>query len=86
MAGQIDVEVVRIRRFDNGESKLKAFVDVAIGEFIVKGFRIVQGREGLFLGLPQEQGKDGRWYSCFSTKSPEARQALSELVLTAYQE
>ncbi len=86
MPRQIDVEVVRLRRFDNEESKLKAFVDVAIGEFIVKGFRILQGQKGLFLAMPQEQGKDGRWYNSFSPKTPEAKQALTEIVLAAYQE
>jgi stage V sporulation protein G len=86
MAKQMDVEVVRLRRFDNGESKLKAFVDVAIGEFIVKGFRIFQSEKGLSLAMPQEQGKDGRWYNSFSPKTPEAKQALTEIVLAAYQE
>lgn len=86
MANQIDLEVVRIHRFDDEESKLKAFVDVAIGEFIIRGLRIVQGQKGLYIAMPQEKGKDGRWYNCFYTKNPEARSALSEIVLTAYQE
>jgi stage V sporulation protein G len=83
MAGQI--EVMRLRRFDNGDSKLKAFVDVAIGEFVVRGLRIVQGQKGLYLAMPQEQGKDGRWYNCFYPKDAQARQALAEVVLSAYQ-
>ncbi|MFH1678986.1 MAG: SpoVG family protein [Candidatus Omnitrophota bacterium] len=86
MVGQVDVEVVRLRRFDDGESKLKAFVDVAIGDFIVKGLRVVQGGKGLFLAMPQEKGKDGRWYDSFYAKGPEARQALTEIVLAAYQQ
>ena len=86
MARQMDVEVVRLRRFDNDESKLKAFVDVAIGEFIIKGLRIIQGQKGLYLAMPQEKGKDGRWYNCFYPKTPEVREALSEIVLAAYQQ
>ncbi len=81
----MDMEVVRLRCFDEGESKLKAFVDVAVGEFIVKGLRIMQGEKGLFVAMPQEKGKDGRWYDCFYPKSPQARQALSEVILVAYQ-
>ena len=86
MKRQIELEVVRLRRFDDEESKLKAFVDVAIGEFIVKGLRILQGKDGLYLAMPQEQGKDGRWYNCFYSKTPDARQALTEVVLAAYQD
>ena len=85
MAGQIEVEVVQLRRFDDSESKLKAFVDVAIGGFIVRGLRILQGQKGLFLAMPQEKGKDGRWYSSFYPKSPEVKKALTEIVLAVYQ-
>jgi stage V sporulation protein G len=86
MAEPIGVEVIRLRRFEDEQSKLKAFVDVAIGEFIIKGLRILQGQKGLFIAMPQEQGKDGRWYSCVYPKNPQAHQALTEVVLAAYQE
>lgn len=79
------LEVVRLHRF-SGESKLKAFVDVSIGEYLVKGLRVIQGQKGLFLGMPGEQGKDGKWYDTFHPLTKEARQDLSEAVLAAYQE
>ena len=79
------VKVVRLHRLD-GDSKTKAFCDIAIGEYIVKGLRVVKGEKGLFLSMPQEQGKDGRWYDTVCPSSKEARQQLSELVLAAYQE
>ena len=86
MAKKIEIEVVRLHRFDNEESKLKAFVDVSIGEFVIKGLRIVQGRDGLYLGMPQDKGRDGRWYNCFYSKTAEAKQALTDTVLAAYQQ
>ena len=86
MARQIDLQVVRLRRFEKEDSKLKSFADVAIGEFKVKGFRILDGKNGLYLGMPQEQGKDGRWYSSFYSRNPEAKQALTKIVLAAFQE
>ena len=85
MAEGLSLEVVRVHRFE-GDSKIKAFVDISVGEFIVKGLRVVQGDKGLFLGLPQEKGKDGKWYNLFYTKSKQARQELSDLVLAAYEE
>lgn len=86
MAEDLNLKVVQLRRFDNDDSKLKAFVDVAIGDFMVKGLRILQGQNGLFLAMPQEQGKDGKWYNAFYPLTKEARQNLSEVVLAAYQE
>ncbi len=78
------LEVVRLHRFD-GDSKTKAFVDIAIGDFVVKGLRVLEGKKGLFLGMPQEKSKDGKWYSSFYPITEEAKQSLSDAVLAAYQ-
>jgi len=80
-----DLKVVRLHRFE-GESKIKAFVDIGIGDFVVKGLRILDGKKGLFLAMPQEKAKDGKWYNSFFPVTEEARQSLSELVLAAYHE
>jgi len=80
-----DLKVIRMHRF-SGDSKLKAFADIAIGDFIIKGFRVCEGKNGLFLGLPQEKGKDGKWYNTVQPASDEVQQSLSEVVLAAYQE
>jgi len=84
MKDVLDLKVVRMHRFD-GDSKLKAFVDVAIGDFMVKGLRVVQGKEDLFLAMPQEKSKDGKWYNTFSPLTKEAKQELCDVVLAAYQ-
>jgi len=81
----MDIEVVRLHRIE-GESKVKAFVDIAIGEFVVKGLRVVDGGKGLFLGLPQEKSKDGKWYNVFYPKNELALKDLSDKVLAVYQE
>ncbi|MFH0762833.1 MAG: SpoVG family protein [Candidatus Omnitrophota bacterium] len=81
----LDLKIVRLHRFD-GDSKLKAFVDVAIGDFIIKGLRVVNGEKGLFLSMPQEKGKDGKWYDTFYPVTDEARRILAGVVLAAYEE
>jgi len=85
MSTSQDLQVVRLYRLE-GESKVKAFADVAIGDFIVKGLRVVQGQKGLFLSMPQEKSKDGKFYNTFLPVTKEARQNLSEIVLAAYKE
>ncbi len=86
MAEDLNLKVVRLHRFDDDGSKLKAFVDVAIGDFLVKGLRVVNGQKGLFLAMPQEKGKDGKWYDVFLPLTKEARESLSEAVLATYEE
>jgi len=85
MQEELSLKVVRLHRFD-GDSKTKAFCDVAIGDFIVKGLRIVQGKKGLFLAMPQEKSKDGKWFNSFFPVTEEARKNLADVVLAAYEE
>ena len=80
-----DLKVVRLHRFDT-DSKTKAFVDISIGDYIIKGLRIVNGQKGLFLAMPQEKSKDGKWYNSFYPVTKEARAALSDVVIGAYRE
>jgi len=85
MDKQDNLQVVRLYRLD-GESKVKAFADVSIGDFIVKGLKIIEGKNGLFLSMPQEKAKDGKWYNTFSAATKDAQENLSEVVLAAYQQ
>jgi len=85
MSAAQEVKVIRLHKLES-DSKTKAFADIAIGDFIVKGLRVVDGKKGLFLAMPQEKSKDGKYYNTFSAVTEEARQSLAELVLAAYQE
>ena len=85
MSTQVEMEVKRINKLE-GDGALRAFCDVTIAEmFLVKGLRVVEGKKGLFVSMPQEQGKDGNWYDTVIPLSKEARQQISEVVLKAYQ-
>jgi stage V sporulation protein G len=77
------IQVERIYKIA-GATKVKAFVDVLIGGIVVKGLRLIEGSKGLFLSMPREQGKDGRWYNTVYPKSKQAQQELTATVLSAY--
>lgn len=79
------IQVSRIYKID-GDEKLKAFVDVSLAGVVVKGLRVVNGSNGLFLSMPRHQGKDGKWYETVYPATKEMRKQLSDLVLAAYQE
>jgi stage V sporulation protein G len=85
MAKTEQVQVSRIYKLD-GESKLKAFVDIALGGLVVKGLRIMEGQNGLFVSMPRHQGKDGRWYNTVYPATKEVQQELTQLVLSAYKD
>jgi stage V sporulation protein G len=47
----------------DGGGKTAAFFDIETNDGItIKGFRLVNGSNGLFLSSPNEKGKDGKYY------------------------
>ena len=81
----MEMQVSRVFKFD-GEGPLKAMCDVTLGgQIVIKGFRIVNGRNGLFVGLPQELGKNGKWYDRVQPLTDQTKQELTDTVLKAYE-
>ena len=64
--------------------KLRASFDLKTSEgFIIKGFKLVEGISGLFVGMPSTQGKDGEYYdTIFADK--DLRDQLQQVALRAY--
>ena len=83
MKGSNGFEIVQLRRL-NGEGKAKAFCDIALSGLVIKGFSVVEGKKGLFIGMPRQQGKDGKWYEVVTPLDEGTRTALSESILEAY--
>ena len=82
----IEIRVERIHRLD-GEGPLKGFADISIaGTFLIKGLRIVSGKEGLFVSMPRKQGKDGSWYNTVYLLNKALKEKLADIVLSAYEE
>ena len=76
--------VKRMIKFE-GDGTLRAICDLSIGEFfLVKGLRIVEGKNGLFVSMPRHQGKDAKWYDSVSPMTKEAREEITGIVLDAY--
>jgi len=76
---------VKIERMNKGEwGKLRAFFDLKTSDgFVVKGFKLVEGINGLFVGMPSVQNKEGEYNdSVFADR--ELRDELTELAIREY--
>ena len=86
MENKVEVNVERVYRLD-GDSALKGFADISICKsIVVKGLRIVAGKNGLFVGMPQQLGKDGKWHNRVALMDESLKDRLNELVLSAFGE
>lgn len=78
------VAVERLYTF-NGTGPLKAFVDVTINEAVlIKGFRIVDGKQGRFVGMPRQGAKNGQWYDAVKPLTKSVQAEFERAVLEAY--
>jgi len=81
----LNYSVKRLYRFE-GEGSLRAVADVAIGEeVVVKGFRVVNGKKGLFVSEPQQVGKDGKWYPTTYVLNDEIKKEIEKVVMEAFE-
>ena len=76
---------MKISRMKKGEwSKIRAFFDLETDEgFNIKGFKLIEGIEGMFVGFPSQQNKDGEYKdTIFADKT--LKQQVNKLALDFY--
>jgi len=58
------MKIVRMNPLkSDGSGKTAAFFDIQTNDGItIKGFRLVNGSNGLFMSSPDQKGKDGKYY------------------------
>ena len=80
----MDIKIIKIHRLAE-EGRVKAFVDLGINDaLLIKGIRVVQGKKGLFISMPREQGKDQVWYERVRCLNDDIRLLITQKVLEAY--
>ena len=70
---------------------VKAIASISLdGQFVVKNLKVMDGKKGLFVSMPQESypGKDGQkqYSNTFFALTNSAKMQLQQVVLDAYQQ
>ena len=79
------MKIVRMNPLKNSESKTVAFFDMQTNDgIVIKGFRIVNGTNGLFVSSPDEKGKDGKYYERV-TLPREMKSDLEKMAIEEFQ-
>lgn len=64
--------------------KTAAFFDVQTDDgIILKGFRLVNGSNGIFMSSPDQKGKDGKYYETV-TLPKEMKSELEKMAIEQY--
>ena len=85
MYTQIERTTLKIERMNKGEwGKIKAFFDLRTDEgFVIKGFKLIHGINGLFVGNPSQKGNDGEYYDTIFAEK-ELKDELSQIAIDHY--
>ena len=79
------MKIVRMNHVkSNSGGKTAAFFDIQTADGItIKGFKVVNGSNGLFVSSPNEKGKDGKYYDSVILPK-EMKDSLQKLALEEY--
>jgi len=81
-----ELSVLSVRRLENA-GNLKGFVDIQIGgALIVRGCTVMEGKNGVFAGMPRRLGRDGRWSDVIVPSNESLKNYYQEQILRAYSE
>ncbi len=74
-------------RYMNNAGKMKAVVSIIIDNaFAIHDIKIIKGRKGLFLAMPNRYGTDGVHRDIAHPVDPIIRKELQNLILNKYYE
>ena len=77
---------VRVFPIEDGKGILANASVTLGGVFVVTGLKVIDGKKGAFVSMPQYKSKDGEWKdSCFPITA-EFRGELIDAVLEAYED
>lgn len=78
---KLDVSVRPIAPMDN----LLGFANVTINDcFVVEGFRICSGENGLYVNMPSQQDKNGNWRDMCKPITADFRRQLTDAIVEGY--
>lgn len=78
---KLDVSVRPIAPMDN----LLGFANITINDcFVVEGFRICSGENGLYVNMPSQQDKNGNWRDMCKPITADFRRQLTYAIVEGY--
>lgn len=78
------MKIARMNPLKNSSTKTVAFFDIQTEEeIVIKGFKLVNGPNGLFASSPDEKRKDGKYYETV-TLPKDLKNKLGKMAIEEY--
>jgi len=85
--GQVEaMEITEVKVFPVGDPKLRAFVSVVFDRcFMVNDIRVIEGKQGLFISMPNRRRRNGEFKDVAHPLNQETRSWIETRVLAEYE-
>jgi DNA-binding cell septation regulator SpoVG len=82
----LTITIQRIFIMPDQTKPLKAFADIIVnGALVIKGVKVVSGKNGLFASMPQEQNtQNKKWYPTVRCLDTVTKESMETTVLDAF--
>lgn len=81
------MEITEIRITLRDDEKLKAFASITLdGMVVIRGLKIIEGGNGIFIAMPSRQRKDGTYQDVAHPINRDTREWLESQVIAAYKD
>lgn len=67
------------------KGSLLANASIEIEGIVIKGFKIVEGRDNDFVSWPSQKGKDGKYYDQVFALDKDIRREVEDMILDEYE-
>lgn len=79
------MKITEVRIFLKNEERLKAYASITFDDaFVVRNLKVIQGKKGLFVSMPNRKTKDGEYKDVAHPVNNEMRDSIEAQVLDAY--
>lgn len=80
------MKITEVRVSLRDDPKLKAFASITLdGEFVIRGLKIIAGKDGTFVAMPSRKRKDGQHQDVAHPINNNARNEMERVVLEEYE-
>jgi stage V sporulation protein G len=79
------MRITEVRVSLRDDAKLKAFASITLDDcFVIRGLKIIEGKEGTFVAMPSRRRKDGEYQDIAHPINNEAREEMERVILDEY--
>ena len=80
------MNITQVKVFKMEDSKTLAFATITIdNDFVVTGLKVLDGKNGLWVAMPNRKDKDNEYHDIAFPVTREARETIQRSVLEKYQ-